>query len=1735
MSHLTANPFQKHYEFPRPGPLLTPPETEPEFPSQSLPSGLPSSSQPMPNGLGIELDPSSTPRGRSSPVPDLPLRKVSSLQYINTGPREARERTEKRGMRWLVVVVPPASFGQEHGHLGHTLSVGSQDRLSQGILMPLYTTMTTQLVAIAREFAFPSTSGLCLYLHTTYGGAAVTPRISDESWQPLWGHLFDPKSPALQHAQLPIGGKIEIDIDLSKARWYEAWLGMGRRDNMDVPVSVTPSRAGSPGHWRGDSKASFLDDQTETPDESLDLLNLGRHSRGPSQRHIPKKLSLLDRLENASARSAKLAPRIGSPPSPRPDARHPLALSPIVQGGSEPPSAKKDIDRFVNSWRQSATLAASPLRATGQTSLDPVNLPNGIPLDSPSSPNERAVSELDLEDFQWSVSSLGPPDYDDDLESAASWRISSVHLDRRLEGSVLLSPTTCTSFGPPDWDDDYMSYASVISRLPSPDLGARMIEDCPPTPSTATSWGPPLSYPPSPAARSVAASVDLGQRAMSTVPLTPSTATSWGPPLSWPSTPATPYHVHTPDVAQRTFDDAAAPRRYPRPPPLESEGEEQPWRNVWPYSSVATPGVEGESAGASPYRFTFPRRPASPPAEVEAAVTREVQVEAEASGSAHPSSLVWPYYTAAPVEPSTEPVAQPAEAPSQPLSLVWPYYSAAPAEAEAPAAEPQVAAAPAEQPAQPSTMSWPYYAAPPDDDAPAPAQETRHVVEEVASAPPAKAPKQSPFRFVYDAEDAAASAALEDDLPEDDTPDESVYADEEELAAPAIKKQRSLQELMDADSASEFSDEEEEEPFIRPAPAVQSWSLFGMSMDVSVATTVVVEEAVHHEEERVYVDDDYAWDEDHGVVVDGTHSRGVEGEQLSVVENMLPPVIPVSASVSYPFIHLYPAVYPHLELYPEAPGALEVKSVPEDVDDESVYESDYSDEEEEEPFIRPAPAVNQSWALFGMSMDVSVATTVVVEENVHYEEERVYVDDDFAWDEEDHKVYVDDAHVRDYEEELVVKKPATNASLSAIPAPASVSYPYFNIYPAVYPYMELYPEAPGALEAKAPAFLSPIRILPYPAMSLYSPVYPHNVQQLYPSTHAEEPRMTAKETLQAISARTSLYSPIFPYRMNFVFSVDDISVRLPVKYPALDLYRPVYPYNLEEIYPPAMASTKADPTAYPWSLYNIYGGKAVARSTTPARISPKAAAHHVDPTAYPWSVYNIYSGAPKVGSTSPARSLNKAGVRDADPTAYPWSMYNIYAGVPRVGPASPLPVRLPAAYPKIDLYPAAYPHIDIYPEVETIAHASESVVVRAEHKYPVLDIYPATYPSIELYPPPTASEMAKAPAASPSSKPTVGKVQRRPTLSHSDLHVDVFGTTFAPRRKPRHTHADLREMVMASVPAEKPAPVRRDSAPSMFEEAEPIDIIPVVSPVPAGKPFGTPTILEEDEDTPELPPSRMRTPSLSQDFDLPPSLSRSSSTRSSSSSQAGSPRRLPIPPPSSQSSATTPSPPSSLRSRVRSGTVTGRTPLPSPPSFGMPPAPTSSSSSSPTNNSPPSRVGRRLPAIPGEAPSKELPPPPPPTRSMSMRPMSIGLPSDPAAGRRASALGFNRPPPFAPLPPVPEPSGAEAPARSAPSLRTQPPPEGVAPGSQSATLPPTQPLAVGATELSRSASVPGRPLPRTRRGSVSASGLVAGLANRWDSPADATLAQFPVPPRAPLPVPNSRPVSKLDRSKYPFA
>lgn len=368
--------------------------------------------------------------------------------------------------------------------------------------------MYGQLTAIAREFNFPSPVGLCLYFHITEHGFSMAPRISDDIWPTLWGHLFESRSP-VPAFQTPICGRIEFDIDRLKARWLDSWLTSDRRHAVDVPVSVPPSVS----HGREDSKHSFID---ERGDERPDVL-AALHPE-PRSRHIPKKLSLVDRLETHSLTSSVANVITGS------GAVHAPSNSLATVLGDGPKPAKIALEKRVESWRASSSISPTPMAATSQMTLDTEHISNNIQLSDLDNLADTE-DEINLNDFAWSASSAGPPDYDPLASAVLGFQVPSVHLDRRLEGSVLLSPSTATSWGPEVHDSSPMS---ILFRLPSPDIGQRVIEDCPPTPSTATSWGPEeLMYSPE-SVKFHIRSPDLGQRVLEDCPPTPIAVTSWG-------------------------------------------------------------------------------------------------------------------------------------------------------------------------------------------------------------------------------------------------------------------------------------------------------------------------------------------------------------------------------------------------------------------------------------------------------------------------------------------------------------------------------------------------------------------------------------------------------------------------------------------------------------------------------------------------------------------------------------------------------------------------------------------------------------------------------------------------------------------------------------------------------------------------------------------------------------------------------------------------------------------------------------------------------------------------------------------------------------------------------------------------------------------------------------------------------------------------------------------------------
>lgn len=140
MSRLTASPFHKPspYNFPRPVHPLSPPETDSEAASLCTPGT--SNSRPIMLGVVESGLTSSQPNQESLSAR---FKRVSTLAYRhNSAIRETRDRSIQRNSKFLVVVIPPEGITQQHGQLGHTLSFGPRAKLAQGILMPLFPTVS---------------------------------------------------------------------------------------------------------------------------------------------------------------------------------------------------------------------------------------------------------------------------------------------------------------------------------------------------------------------------------------------------------------------------------------------------------------------------------------------------------------------------------------------------------------------------------------------------------------------------------------------------------------------------------------------------------------------------------------------------------------------------------------------------------------------------------------------------------------------------------------------------------------------------------------------------------------------------------------------------------------------------------------------------------------------------------------------------------------------------------------------------------------------------------------------------------------------------------------------------------------------------------------------------------------------------------------------------------------------------------------------------------------------------------------------------------------------------------------------------------------------------------------------------------------------------------------------------------------------------------------------------------
>ncbi|KZV75178.1 hypothetical protein PENSPDRAFT_123020 [Peniophora sp. CONT] len=1595
------------------------------------------------------------------PVPEMePLpqaRRTSILSYRSTPLRDpARERSTINLSKWLVVVVPPGNLTP---HLG-----GPAARASQGTLMPLLPTLYAQLTAIAREFGFPSAVGLCLYLHINEHGIILTPRISDDTWTILWGHLFDARSPtAPTVGQIPVAGRVELDIDHSKAKWYNTWIS--QRQRAELSNSAAPSVA--PSHWRGESKTTILD---ERPDDQSDLLP------PPRPRHVPRQLSLLDKYEGTSVASSshfRERPTFNEPEHVLPTI-HSAALS--ASRGHEPeimsprrtspvqeeqeltvPAPRtvppRDLSIRVKSWRASASIAPSPLAATNQISLDPANMPNNIPLPSPTGPrNGDEEEELRLEDYQWSVSSEGPGDDCEPLYTPDLWiHAPSVHLAARAEGSVLLSPSSmATSWGPDAEYEGFDYYAPVSSRASSVVLERRLEGSVMLTPSVATSWGPDddgRSYDFEYDALRFQVddyTPDAGHRGFESAPVTPTTATSWGP-RSWPASPAYISRVATPDIAYRALDDSPA-----TPTTATSWGP-----SSWP---------------ASPMDVSYPPTPDAGRRGFLSALPTPAQAR----------------FSRISVPPSPRGVAR----------LVFPYFSTERAA---------------------SRTVWPFH-----KTKPTPIEISLH--------------KAYPAIELY----PAAYPHME------------IYPGHLNAFTPAVDVRTRLLPVY-----PHFSIYEAVYPHFEIYP--------GNLMPFEPSTQLGAKLPSLYPHMAIY---DVAYP--HFEIYPGNI---VPFKPFAVLTAKLVPAYPILRiyEAAYPTFEIYPghvvtpsmlaatttpavnmAIYPHFEVYA---GHVHVHHAP------AVNKAAYPDFEvyagHVVSYARKASA-SQSAPTHTHKRSGSAAASAAAMAN--------------AFAAAAQKSAMPKAQRRTVSAAISAAAMTTAFESTALRAPEMASgltialhkvYPAIDIYPAAYPTFEIYP---GHINAFVPAQIKlAIRLVPaYPTLDIYPAAYPHF--EIYPGNaipFTQPVELSVK--LAPVYPVITLYDAVYPhfeiYPGNLtVFKPDiQLNVKLAPVYPVMRIYEAMYPHF--EIYPGNLIVFKPDvqlivklapvypvmriyETTYPH--FEIYPGHVVSASARPksarsisaaasaaamtdafARVAQRAVmdrpTHRKTPSAASSAaaMASAYEAAALRGSAPVRKSISAAASAAAMANAFAAYAQDIISPRRSVSAAAanqavdaPVKVTLRPAYPTLDIYPAAYPHFEIYPGHLVLFKPSAHLGVKLVPVYPILRIYETVYPSFEIYPGHIV-KYRRTRTLHRSQPSDACSLPRKPKRTHAELHADVYpspsrrthaqlhdevfsvssrpavASSWASHTRPRRTHEQLHDEVFALTAPIVPTP------PTTADEQPPTPTTPSTPLVkrrslsehrlslglhsPAPAPVNT--VAHRVSPVVRPPP----TPVTSA-FVQHHRRTDSNESTSSVDSVTGLPRRR-DPPPNAMRAPTA--------SRRRSVTPT---PAPAPP----PPVPT-------------------------------IEEPPAPVRRLPENVSRNGLPSNPTGLRRSvSSSSAALPPPQRafgqPLSPVPERPltalGRTASLASAHSRR---------PSTESVPA---------ASKLTSPVSPPGpRPL---RRQSGARDSLVLERAKLFDSESSVSgeptritmrhLSEFPTPPAPPVPaIPSARPVSKLDRSRYPFA
>ncbi|KAI0673644.1 hypothetical protein C8Q78DRAFT_1018232 [Trametes maxima] len=220
------------------------------------------------NALGVStpvpaIHSISSPSPSYAPSPIAPSPAASSAFDFRRSPTPSAVSTHTytpatQTSRYLLHVIPPTHLPHESdSHYDHELlpppptASGYHAQFRRGILVPVYPTLQSQLAAIAKEYALPSTVGLVLYLINSTTTAQASMRL---------GNMVD------EDGDGP-GPRLSEDI------WRHIWVRVLKAEREDVPPAAVRTKGLGFGSPAAQSSPSLLQDVMSTQSSLRPLLS----------------------------------------------------------------------------------------------------------------------------------------------------------------------------------------------------------------------------------------------------------------------------------------------------------------------------------------------------------------------------------------------------------------------------------------------------------------------------------------------------------------------------------------------------------------------------------------------------------------------------------------------------------------------------------------------------------------------------------------------------------------------------------------------------------------------------------------------------------------------------------------------------------------------------------------------------------------------------------------------------------------------------------------------------------------------------------------------------------------------------------------------------------------------------------------------------------------------------------------------------------------------------------------------------------------------------------------------------------------------------------------------------------------------------------------------------------------------------------------------------------------------